>query len=124
MLSDALSDFFRAGHKGEFTYDRADSARKGRSFKDSIVPESLEFEPGYLKIGEYLLDSVLASTMLSNSKFIVMLNQATSDRRKLGGLLGISPEQMGYITNADEGCGLLRYSSALVPFVNRFPRDR
>ena len=72
---------------------------------------------------EYLLDSVLASTMLSNSEFVVMLNQAASDRRKLGDLLGISPEQMGYITNADEGCGLLRYGSALVPFVNRFPRD-
>lgn len=72
---------------------------------------------------EYLLDSVLASTMLSNSEFIVMLNQAASDRRKLGDLLGISPEQMGYITNADEGCGLLRYGSSLVPFVNRFPRD-
>lgn len=72
---------------------------------------------------EYLLDSVLASTMLSNSEFIVMLNQAPADRRKLGDLLGISPEQMGYITNADEGCGLLRYGSALVPFTNRFPRD-
>lgn len=72
---------------------------------------------------EYLLDSVLASTMLSNSEFIVMLNQAASDRRKLGDLLGISPEQMGYITNADEGCGLLRYGSTLVPFISRFPKD-
>lgn len=72
---------------------------------------------------EYLLDSVLASTMLSNSEFIVMLNQAASDRQKLGDLLGISPEQMGYITNADEGCGLLRYGSAIVPFENRFPKN-
>ena len=30
---------------------------------------------------EYLLDSVLASTMLSNSEFIVMMNQAASDRQ-------------------------------------------
>ena len=72
---------------------------------------------------EYLLDSVLASTMLSNSEFIVMLNQAAADREKLGKLLNISREQMGYITNADAGCGLLRYGSALVPFVNRFPKD-
>ena len=72
---------------------------------------------------EYLLDSVLASTMLSNSEFIVMLNQAAADREKLGKLLSISREQMGYITNADAGCGLLRYGSALVPFVNRFPKD-
>lgn len=72
---------------------------------------------------EYLLDSVQASTMLSNSEFIVMLNQAASDREKLGKLLNISSEQMSYITNADAGCGLIKYGSALVPFVNRFPRN-
>ena len=72
---------------------------------------------------EYLLDSVQASTMLSNSEFIVMLNQAASDREKLSKLLNISKEQMSYVTNADAGCGLLRYGSALVPFVNRFPKD-
>ncbi|MCI8525633.1 MAG: TraE family protein, partial [Oscillospiraceae bacterium] len=70
---------------------------------------------------EYLLDSVQASTMLSNSEFIVMLNQAASDREKLAKLLNISNEQMSYITNADAGCGLIKYGSALVPFVNRFP---
>ena len=72
---------------------------------------------------EYLLDSVQASTMLSNSEFIVMLNQAASDREKLARLLNISNEQMSYITNADAGCGLIKYGSALVPFVNRFPKD-
>lgn len=72
---------------------------------------------------EYLLDSVLASTMLSNSELVVMLNQAPSDRQKLSRLLNISPEQMSYVTNADAGCGLLRYGSALVPFVNKFPKD-
>ena len=72
---------------------------------------------------EYLLDSVQASTMLSNSEFIVMLNQAASDREKLGKLLNISNEQMSFITNADAGCGLIKYGSALVPFVNRFPKN-
>ena len=72
---------------------------------------------------EYLLDSVQASTMLSNSEFIVMLNQAASDREKLAKLLNISNEQMSYITNAEAGCGLIKYGSALVPFVNRFPKD-
>ena len=71
---------------------------------------------------EYLLDSVRASTMLSNSEFIVMLNQAASDREKLAKLLNISAEQMSYVTNADAGCGLIKYGSSLVPFVNRFPR--
>lgn len=72
---------------------------------------------------EYLLDSVQASTMLSNSEFIVMLNQAASDRGQLAKLLNISNEQMSYITNADPGCGLIKYGGSLVPFVNRFPKD-
>jgi type IV secretory pathway VirB4 component len=72
---------------------------------------------------EYLLDSVLASTMLSNSEFIVMHNQAASDREKLAQLLGISSEQMSYITNAREGEGLIRIGNAIVPFVNKFPKD-
>ena len=72
---------------------------------------------------EYLLDSVLASTMISNSEYIVMLNQAEPDRAKLATLLNISTEQMGYITNADAGCGLVKYGSSLVPFANRFPTN-
>lgn len=32
-------------------------------------------------------------------------------------------EQMSYITNADAGCGLIKYGSALVPFINRFPQN-
>ncbi|MDU5423705.1 MAG: ATP-binding protein [Clostridiales bacterium] len=72
---------------------------------------------------EYLLDSVQASTMLSNSEFVVMLNQAASDRAKLAKLLNISDEQMSYVTNADAGCGLIKYGSVLVPFINRFPKN-
>ena len=72
---------------------------------------------------EYLHDSVQASTMLSNTEFVVMLNQAYSYRAKLSKLLNISDEQMSYVTNADAGCGLIKYGSALVPFINRFPRD-
>ncbi len=72
---------------------------------------------------EYLLDSVQASTMLSNSEFIVMLNQAESDQERLAKLLNISPEQMRYVNNAAAGSGLLRYGNALVPFINRFPQN-
>lgn len=72
---------------------------------------------------EYLLASVEESTMLSNSEFIVMLNQATQDRKKLAELLNISDEQLSYITDSDAGCGLIRYGSSLVPFINKFPKD-
>ena len=52
---------------------------------------------------ESLLASVESRTMLSNSEFIVMLNQATSDREKLADLLSISDEQLSYITNSEAG---------------------
>ena len=72
---------------------------------------------------EYLLDSVEARSLISNSELVVMLNQAAPDREKLGALLNISPEQMSYVNGSDAGCGLMRYGNALVPFVNRFPCD-
>ena len=72
---------------------------------------------------DYLLESSEARSMVSNSEFIVMLNQAAPDREKLGEMLKISPEQMGYITNAEAGCGLIKYGSALVPFTNRIPKN-
>ena len=72
---------------------------------------------------EYLLDSIQASTMLSNSELVVMLNQAASDRDKLAELLNISNEQMSYITNSEPGCGLIKYGGALVPFVCRIPKN-
>jgi hypothetical protein len=71
---------------------------------------------------EYLLDSVAARTMLSNSEFIVMHNQAASDRVELAKLLNISEEQLDFVTNADAGCGLMRIGNAIVPFINRFPK--
>ena len=80
------------------------------------------FPTGITQNVQYLLASVQASTMLSNSECIVMLNQAYQDRQRLGELLNISEEQMSYITNAQEGCGLIKYGSSLVPFINRFPK--
>jgi len=52
-----------------------------------------------------------------------MHSQAASDRDQLAGLLNISNEQMSYITNAREGEGLIRIGSAIVPFVNKFPKN-
>ena len=66
-----------------------------------------------------MLQSHTARTMLANSEFIVMLNQASTDRIKLAELLGISDLQMNYITNVDAGCGLIKVGSALVPFRDR-----
>ena len=64
-----------------------------------------------------------ARGMLANSEFLLMLNQAPSDRIELAGLLNISETQMGYITNAPAGHGLIKVGGSIVPFVNDFPTD-
>ena len=68
---------------------------------------------------EYLLDSITARTMLSNSEFIVMNNQAASDRAELAKLLNISEQQLSYVTNAEAGRGLMKIGNSIVPFCNR-----
>ena len=70
-----------------------------------------------------LLHSHTARTMLANSEFIVMLNQASTDRLELAKLLNISDLQMSYITNSGAGEGLIKVGSSLVPFKNKFPRN-
>lgn len=70
-----------------------------------------------------LLQSHTARTMLANSEFIVMLNQASTDRAELAKLLNISDTQLSYITNVGAGQGLLKVGSTLVPFINEFPTN-
>ena len=70
-----------------------------------------------------LLQSHTARTMLANSEFIIMLNQASTDRVELAKLLNISDLQLSYITNVDAGHGLIKVGSSLVPFANKFPKN-
>lgn len=71
---------------------------------------------------EDLLQSHTARTMLSNSEFILMLNQAPTDRIELAKLLNISHDQISFIENVDAGHGLIKIGSSLVPFENNFPK--
>ena len=41
----------------------------------------------------------------------------------LAGLTAISPHGKSYVTQANEGDGLLFYGNVIVPFVDRFPKD-
>ena len=70
-----------------------------------------------------VLRSQTARTMLSNSEFLVMLNQAATDRQELARLLHISERQLAYITDVPAGHGLLKVGNALVPFENSFPKN-
>ena len=81
------------------------------------------FATGITQNVEDLLQSHTARTMLANSEFIIMLNQASTDRMELAKLLNISDLQMSYITNVGVGEGLIKVGSSLVPFSNRFPKN-
>ena len=71
---------------------------------------------------EECLRSETARLMFANSEFLVLLNQAATDRAELARLLNISDTQMGHVTNAEAGHGLLKIGSSIVPFANEFPR--
>ena len=77
-------------------------------------------------ITQDITDCLLNETargMLSNSEFLLMLNQSPSDRKELSELLNISDTQMSYITNAGAGRGLMKVGGSIVPFINDFPAD-
>ena len=72
---------------------------------------------------EECLRSETARLMLANSEFLILLNQAATDRAELAKLLHISETQMSHVTNVEAGHGLMRIGSSIIPFVNEFPRD-
>lgn len=70
-----------------------------------------------------LLDSPEIENILENSDFILMLNQAASDRNILAQRLAISPKELTHITNSGAGEGLLFFGDKIIPFVDKFPVD-
>lgn len=70
-----------------------------------------------------LLDSPEIENILENSDFILMLNQAASDRNILAKRLGISPQELTHITNSGAGEGLLFFGDKIIPFIDKFPTD-
>lgn len=81
------------------------------------------FATGLTQNVDDLLQSHTARTMLANSEFLVMLNQASTDRIELARLLNISDNQLSYITNVDSGRGLLKCGGSIVPFFDNYPQD-
>ena len=61
----------------------------------------------------------IARTMISNSNFVVMLRQSTSDKMMLADLLNIPNSQLSFITESPKGQGLIYTGEkSIVPFVN------
>lgn len=65
-----------------------------------------------------ILRSEIATTMLSNSAFVLLLNQSNKDIEKITEALEISPEQLNYVIDSPSGTGLLRFGKNTVPFDN------
>lgn len=70
-----------------------------------------------------LLASREIENIFENSDFIYMLNQASGDRQILAKQLNISPTQLSYVTNSNEGEGLLFYGNVIIPFIDHFPKN-
>ena len=73
------------------------------------------------------VETVLLSSdgrrILSNSSFIMMLNQSKLDGEELSRLLNISDELMSHVTNSETGHGLLFAEKSIIPFEDKFPTD-
>lgn len=72
---------------------------------------------------EDLLKSETARSMLSNTDFVLMLNQATSDRIQLARLLNISDNLLTHVTSSESGSGLICCGGSIIPFVDKFPHN-
>jgi len=70
-----------------------------------------------------LLSSREIENIFENSDFVYMLNQAAGDREILAKQLGISPQQLSYVTHSEAGEGLIFYGNVILPFIDRFPKD-
>jgi len=72
---------------------------------------------------EDVLQSPSARAIINNASFILMMNQSAMDRSMLQELLQLSENDVGYITNAEPGCGLIYNGQQSIPFIDNFPKD-
>ncbi len=70
-----------------------------------------------------ILPTKQIETMLYNSEYISLLNQADAEAEILGQVLGISDPLLAYVHNSERGCGLLKFGDVFIPKDNRLPKD-
>lgn len=102
---------FKKSTSAEFMRDLYKRARKYGGINTSITQNI-----------DDLITNDIARTMISNSNFVVMLKQSTSDKMMLAELLNIPTSQLSFITESPKGQGLIYTGEkAIVPFVNKIP---
>ena len=67
-----------------------------------------------------LLEVSAACNMLSNSEFLIMMNQSPNDRDALISMFYLSTQQSEYITNSVIGSGLIKCGKSFIPMENKF----
>ena len=112
IFADEFYLLFRYEYSANFFYRLYKRIRKYNGFVTGLTQNV-----------EELLKSDTARLMLANSEFLILLNQASTDREELAALLNISENQLSYITNVSVGSGLIRCSGNIVPFENTFPKN-
>ena len=70
-----------------------------------------------------LLQNYIATTLLSNSEFVVLLKQSNVDSAKLAETIGVSDAQLRFVSNSSSGTGLLKCGSVVIPFDNRISKE-
>lgn len=73
-------------------------------------------------VSDFLI-SPQAESILKNSQFVYMLEQAAGDREILAAHLNISPQQLEYVTDSGEGEGLIYFNGTIIPFKDKFPKN-
>lgn len=111
IYTDEIYLLFANEYSAQFYYELYKRARKWGGIPTGITQNV-----------EDLLRSDTARTMLSNSQFLLLLNQSSSDKKEIQNLLQISDVQLSYITNADSGNGLLVSGKTIIPITNKFPK--
>lgn len=61
--------------------------------------------------------------MLANSEFVALLKQANTDSSKMAEVIGVSDEQLKFVTNSQSGMGLLKCGSTVISFDNQISKD-
>ena len=62
-------------------------------------------------------------TMVSNSEFMLLLDQGTMDKEAVEDLFDISSEPLASVNGAEPGTGLIRFGDKIVPFDNTMEKD-
>ena len=113
IYTDEMYLMFKSETTSQFFYELYKRARKWGGMPTGITQNV-----------EDVLRSANARSMINTTEFVLMLSQNTADREVLAKLLTIPEDTMRYVTNANQGTGLIHISQyGDIPFNYEIPKD-